>query len=239
MGLLDWLLRRKEKSAFIRKDQKTVTVFVDVFAKEDLEKHGNLSPVAVLGKIIDIYERENSLPFRYIGEIKVKEWRYSKWWMKVEVFIFQLAEFLTFRFSSSKDLLQVLLYSGAEELYKKEGSDVCIFLTGLMGAGNGLAWPDTYKTGCDGNGIMMIGTKDEIVMQVYLPDNPDMPVVYELLDYKLRLALVGVHEQGHLYGLKHVDDQNSIMYKFSNSALKFDPASREKLLKILNFRQED
>lgn len=186
---------------------KTVTVFIDPPAKLDFAKY-SATPKEVLEKIMEIFSSGNSLSFGYdLNNLKILDWRQS--FIKSNAII-SINYGYGARYAAA---IQSFLDDEAAQFFKGE-TNVGIFFSGKVPYGCGCT-PDPLNPKGNGNGIMLIGTRG---LYVGFPNG-----------YITKLARVGAHEQAHLFGIDHSTDWKSIMYKYTNSVLKFDRNS----LKIL------
>lgn len=220
--------------------RKKAIVFIDGLAQKDLAEYG-ITPRQILEEIVKIY-KNNGLEFNYVFTgLPVKSWSHKSG--------------VAADFHTAKHLLQVVFREAENEFLnlgsRKYKHDVFIFLSGCLFIGYGKA---KYSPYFPGNGLILLGTRKpsekftnsifKLFRKPFWEHKLDClveclrlnfrPLVndfnYYNLDYLERLALVGTHEQGHLYDLDHVNDINSIMYKYSNSAGRvFDSVSKFKI----------
>jgi len=196
---------------------RTVTVYVDAKAGEDLYAH-KVTPKDILEEVMRIYQVENGLMLRYdLDRVKVKHWK-RDFLAEAWIFFLRTLAKVSFFYQVCKKELDLILFEEAILLRGEDRTNVSLFLSGLMLTGNGFA--PIHKGKAAGNGVMVVGTDDAQSINGYA-----LPVTdFSRLDYRLKLALVTAHEQGHLFGLWHAT--KGIMYQIANSDVKFDELSR-------------
>lgn len=213
-------------------------VFVDKLAKKDLAEQG-VTPQEILRRAGRIY-KENGIQFGYfLNRVPIKKWNHNS----------TIAPSI----DSSWDLYSII-FDRAEKVYYSSDYrkfwlkyDVFIFFTGHLFTGYGCSIR---------SGIIMLGTRNPTSVEIwryYLFDRlfrkyfwkclldclleslgfNFRPLIrdfqYFRLNYLKRLSSVLAHEQGHVCGLKHVKNVNSIMYPQSLGSEVFDFASKHKL----------
>lgn len=214
-----------------------VTVFMDESAKRDLVKY-NLTPEQILRNVYKKYWEENRIDL--VGydykNLAVKEWRHT------ESFI-PFRKFLSFSDDFFGDKITDLFFEEIMPIEEVEWrSEIWIFLTGDLSLGTGCA-PSGF--GGPGTGTLIIGTAEpedlwsdkkslQEVFGEYSEKDVKRYTAFYNLDQLSKLTIIVMHEQGHLYGLKHVNDENSFMYPWTNKNFKLDEKSKQKLERTLN-----
>ncbi|MDO8429883.1 MAG: hypothetical protein Q7S73_00775 [bacterium] len=192
---------------------KKPTIFIDELAKKDLASY-RITPKEVLEGVNAIY-KENGINFAYLlNDLEIREWRYrDSWWDKFR--------FLMVRLKDSGIcgvFIKDFLLNKLGNIHKTNLSlgVVVIGFSGCVNYGSGQAYLGKY-----GNGPYIIGTRTDFTK--------------ERFEYLKMLAHNCAHEQGHLYGLLHVDDKEFIMHAYSDFCnTKFDEISKKKLLSVLS-----
>lgn len=207
----------------------TVTFFIDKEAKKDLEKY-KVTPRRLLKRIQYSFWKYNELSIGYdFKNILVEEWRHDRAELyPVGDFAFELLYLEQFE---NKNLRKEM-----RERYLRDSSDITIFLSGNIILGSGLA---QLQQGKEGHGYILIGTAYNELFTGFV-DIGESRIKSNRRFYKFlnldpldRLAFVGAHEQVHLYGLNHSDNENSLMYSRTNSNFVLDPKQKIKLKNIL------
>jgi len=190
---------------------KSVTFWIDASAEKDL-RINRVSLEKILARVMQIYREENHLPFvgYNLKNLKRRAWKRGKIKERYVRSDHDLWQYYV-RASLMKEIER-----GCKLKKIQTSSNVNFFLSGELILGNGLTRMPRHPRG---NGVVLIGTRNGGVSK-----NP-----FARLSYNLRLALVMIHEQTHLFGLRHVDDSGSIMYEETNSNRQFDEDSRLKL----------
>jgi len=203
------------KDIALKNCSKTVTVFMDEEA-EKIFQELKIEMRYVL-ELINLNFASQGVDSRYdIQSIEIKRWNYK-------------FEDLPYRKNSEQVKISL---TSLRDRHKSEkiDSDVHIFLTGRVSLGEGsvknIGWK-FWIFGNRGRGSMLVGADDYFSRIIHLS--------FDRATYMTTLAQVIAHEQGHLYGLHHVAERNSLMYSVSEfgKARLLDAYSKKKLQKIL------
>ena len=200
------------KASNIRNCPKTVTVFIDKEAESDL-RFLNIKIEYVL-ELVNLTFSSQNIDFRYdVKNLKIKEWNRGH------------DSFLNNEYHPDQYKIKLLHSADETKRTLRDNSEVGIFLTGGQWVGNGqtsLGWRVFFWSNY-GRGVMWAGTA--LVSDEHIDREKKI----------YALAQVIAHEQGHLFGLEHVSDVNSLMHPNSSSGGgRLDNYSKKKLIRILN-----
>lgn len=199
---------------------KTVTVYMDEMAAENLQI-ARTNMTYVLG-LVNLNFASQGIGIRYdLNSLRVKKWSYR----------FEYLQRRRNRGEEDKNILAGMRNKkfGAED----DSSDVHIFITGHMVIGEGnvekLGWR-FLKFGTRGRGSMLIGNAR--IEPMHYDHERDI--------YLITLAATIAHEQGHLFGLSHVDDANSLMHPITiyGRTRLLDVSSKKRLQDILSIEDK-
>ncbi len=206
---------------------KTVTVFTDEFSKQNLE-YLHASAEQILNLVNLNFSKEDIRSSYDLVKIKYRDIRPHE------------------RFERFWPIIGFLLEEARQEINpaNSANSEVIIFLTGRLRFGTCLAFTK-YEIFTEptksGEYAQFLGGYENLVMNgegviVMGTDTDDKDP-----DGAQRLALLLMHEQSHLYGVGHVQDEDSIMYRRSDLIIsgdfnkaKLDLHSKRRLQGILD-----
>ncbi len=209
------------KNGNFRNCPKTVTVYMDEGAENNF-KTARMDVGYVL-ELVNLNFASQGIDFRYdLRSLKIKKWTYK-----------------SADLPKGKDVAGIRY--GLYKLQKMkigfedDKSDVHIFITDIIRVGSGLAsegWK-FWRFGSRGKGSMLVGNSPFFLNFIG----------YDGWDRDAYLATVAstvAHEQGHLYGLKHVENFESLMNRGGEygKSLLLDGYSKNKLHDILSIEEK-
>lgn len=192
---------------------KTVQVFLNPDSEKQL-RDARLDIAYVL-ELVNLNLAVQGIDLRYdLKTLKIRKWNYK---MK------------DFPIKDRLSDIRMVLLKYSEKNYKsaRADSDIRIFITGDLSANVGQVAKisrNFWKFRSNGRGDMLVGNLNDFDNSVGARDS-----------YISALATTILHEQGHLFGLRHVNKKGTLMYKEDSTGkiLFLDEDSKSRLKKIL------
>lgn len=194
---------------------KRIIIFIDQRAKKSLRQY-KISSKNILVSANEILAKEK-LPIRYgIASLQIREWDSSA----LE------CHFIGAEFSDKRKCFLNEIVPRVEKEKQTGDPDVILFLTSF-GKDDASGW--TFWNTADGNGTIVLN------VGIAKPEEFSKNILGKVKLFYIRcFARILLHEQCHLYGLEHSNDNFDIMHsELANvwrPEVKFNENSREQLI---------
>ncbi len=193
---------------------QTVTVFMDAKSRKNLEFQG-IAAEEMLALATRNFLAQG-IHIRYdLNSLKIKNWPGIKFAWVPEVLT---PEWL---FRETKEIAEKMREVLLREFNQRHSNIVMVFAGHIL-RGSGRAFENTASSDSDGGGLIILGT---------YPDPLAPANRKKVLE---GYAKVVMHEHGHLYGLGHVSQKNTLMYPFGDGmGINLDKRSKRTIQRIL------